>query len=179
MNKALELVAQGKMGVNGAALECGVPPTTLKDRVAPGSKMGQKPYLTEDEEKELVKFVTDCAKMGYGKKRRDMMTIVEKHMANKGREMRKGLSNGWWNHFIKQWPQLSLRKSDAFAVVREHTSSREVFESYFNLLDVLMKSGLKDKPSQIHTVIVMSLRCYFSTKPQRLFQQKGQRKFVK
>ena len=105
MNKALELVAHGKMGVNRAALECGVPPTTLKDRVAgrvtPGSKMGQKPYLTEDEEKELVKLVTDCAKMGYGKTRRDVVKIVEKHMANKGHEMHKGLSNGWWNCFIK------------------------------------------------------------------------------
>ena len=155
MNKALELVAQGKMGVNRAALECGLPATTLKDRVAgrvaPDSKMGQKPYLTEDEEKELVKFVTDCAIMGYGKTRRDVMKIVEKHMANKGREIRKGLSNGWWNCFIKRWPQLSLRKGDAFAVVREHASSREVFESHFNLLDdILMKNGLKDKPSQIY-----------------------------
>ena len=52
MNKALELVALGKMGINRAALECNVPPTTLKDRIAgrvgPGSKIGQKPYLTDN-----------------------------------------------------------------------------------------------------------------------------------
>jgi len=77
-------VAQGKVGVNRAVLECEVPPTTLKDRVtgrvAPGCKMGQKSYLTDNEEKELVKFVTDCAKMGYGKTRQDVMQIVKNHM---------------------------------------------------------------------------------------------------
>ena len=91
--------------INRAALECGVLPTTFKDKVAgkvaPSSKMDQKPYLTEDEENELEKFVTDCAKIGYGKMRQDMMKIFEKHMANKGHEMCKGMLNGWWNRFIK------------------------------------------------------------------------------
>jgi len=42
-------------------------------------------------------------------------------------------------------------EGDSFAAVREHASSREVFESYFNLLgDVLTKNMLKDKPCQIY-----------------------------
>jgi len=58
--------------------------------------------------------------------------------------MSTGLTNGWWNRFIKQWPELSLRKGDSFAVVREHASSLEVFESYLNLLDdVLTKNYAK------------------------------------
>ena len=68
MSKALDLVVESKMGINRAVLECGVPPTTLKDRitgrVAPGCRMGKKPYLTEEEEKELVSYVANCAKMG-------------------------------------------------------------------------------------------------------------------
>ena len=46
MSKALDLVVEGKMGINRVALECGVPRTTLKDciagRVAPGCRMGKK-----------------------------------------------------------------------------------------------------------------------------------------
>jgi len=61
MSKALDLVVEGKMGINRAALECGMPP--LKDRIAgrvvPGCRMGKKPYLTEEEEKELVSYVTN------------------------------------------------------------------------------------------------------------------------
>jgi len=49
------------MGVNRAALEYKVPRTTLKDRVSlrviHGCNMGPKPYLTKDEEKELVDFL--------------------------------------------------------------------------------------------------------------------------
>ena len=43
----LDAVAEGRMGVNRAALEFGVPPTTLKDRIAGrvvhGTKSGTKP----------------------------------------------------------------------------------------------------------------------------------------
>ena len=46
----MDAVAEGRMGVNRAALEFGVPPTTLKDRIAGrvvhGTKSGPKPYLT-------------------------------------------------------------------------------------------------------------------------------------
>lgn len=45
-------------------------------------KWDQKPYLDVDEEQELVKFVTNCAKMGYGKTRQDVIKIVEKYMVN-------------------------------------------------------------------------------------------------
>ena len=60
MSKALDLVVEGKMGINRAALECGVPRTTLKGRitgkVAPGCRKSKKAYLTEEEEKELVTY---------------------------------------------------------------------------------------------------------------------------
>jgi len=51
MSKALDLVAEGKMEINRAALEYGVPHTILKDRitrrVAPGCRVGKKLYLEE------------------------------------------------------------------------------------------------------------------------------------
>ena len=49
-----------------AALEHGVPRTTLKDRlsrrVIHGTNMGPKPYLTQDEESQPVKFLIHCPK---------------------------------------------------------------------------------------------------------------------
>ena len=63
-------VQSGEMGVNKAALEYGVPKTTLKDRIAGrivhGKKPGPEPYLTSDEEKELASFLIDVSKMGHG-----------------------------------------------------------------------------------------------------------------
>ena len=50
-------VASGECGVNRAALDYGVPRTTLKDRlsgrVEHGRKPGPTPYLNTVEEKEL------------------------------------------------------------------------------------------------------------------------------
>ena len=99
----------------------------------------------------MVLYVTICAKMEYGKTRQDVKKVVEDYMKSKGHKMSTGLTNRWWNLFIKRWPELSLWKGDSFAVVCEHASSCEVFESYFNLLDdVLTKNMLKDKPGQIY-----------------------------
>ena len=58
MVEAMKAVKEGQFGVNRATLEYGVPKTTLKDRlngrVIHGTNMGPTPYLTYEEEKELV-----------------------------------------------------------------------------------------------------------------------------
>ena len=54
MLQAIEAVRLGMMGTNQAARAHGVPPTTLKDRLAGRVKHGA-PYLTAEEENELVK----------------------------------------------------------------------------------------------------------------------------
>ena len=64
--QAMDTVKKGIMGANMAALEHGVPRTTLKDRlsrrVIHGTNMGPKPYLTQDEESQPVKFLIHCSK---------------------------------------------------------------------------------------------------------------------
>ena len=60
MLRAIEAVNNGEMGQNRAAMEYGVPRTTLKDRlcgrVIHGTNIGQKAYLMKNEEKDLVDF---------------------------------------------------------------------------------------------------------------------------
>ena len=107
MAKALDTVATGKMGVNGAAMEFNVPCTSLKDRVSgkvcDGCSMGPKHYLTSEEENKLVEFIIKCLKMGYGKMRQDVMKLVDSCLAKKEDLKRKStkLSNGWWVRFFK------------------------------------------------------------------------------
>ena len=87
-------------GVNRAALEHSVPRATLKDRLSGriihGSNIGPKPYLTQDEEKELAKFLINCFKMGYGKTRGEVLKIVEAVVKKKGRKHEGPISQGWW-----------------------------------------------------------------------------------
>jgi len=37
--------------------------------------MGAKPYLTHEGERELVEFLINCAKMGYGKTRKEVVNL--------------------------------------------------------------------------------------------------------
>ena len=46
--------------------------------------MGPKSYLTCDEEEELVIFIIQCCKIGYGKNRGEVLKFVEETMRKKG-----------------------------------------------------------------------------------------------
>ena len=155
MRRAYEAVTNKEMGVNRAALEFKVPRTTLKDRVSlrviHGCNMGPKPYLTQEEEKELVDFVLNCSKLGYGKTKQDVLQIVHSTLVKKGTSKADKVSHGWWIRFCKRWPQLRLRKGDSFPVVRDQMTNSTVFKDYFDLLDkTLSEYGIKDKPAQIY-----------------------------
>ena len=160
MTHAMDTIVTGTMRINHVALEYGILPTTLKDRVAGrevrGTKMGTKPYLTYQEEQEIVSFLLNYAKMGYGKTRKDVLNIVHATLVRKaeedGRQFSKDhISQGWWVKFCNRWPEIRLRKGDAFPVARDQVTAYSVFKDYFNLLDeTLTKYKLKDKPAQIY-----------------------------
>ena len=71
MIAAMEAVKSGEMRANRAALEHGVPKTTLKDRISGRLKHGKSPgpslFLTNEEENELASFLTKACKLGQGK----------------------------------------------------------------------------------------------------------------
>ena len=96
----MRAVVKGELGMNRAALQYGVSTTTLKDRMSGrimhGSKIGPKPYLSDEEEKELVEFICTCSKMGYGKMRKVVLSIVRAAVSAKRKDQPVGqISNGW------------------------------------------------------------------------------------
>ena len=80
MLEAMESVKKGMSRTAAAELH-GVPLSTLKDRfngrVVHGMKPGPRSYLSKDEEGELADFLVECARLGFGKTRRDVRCIVE------------------------------------------------------------------------------------------------------
>ena len=87
MKAAIDAVKSGG-SINHAALDHGVPCTTLKDRlsgrVVHGTKPGPQPYLNDKEERELALFLKDCAAVGYGKTQMDVMSIAQSVAEEKG-----------------------------------------------------------------------------------------------
>ena len=87
MVKAMEAVLSERMRNNNTASVFEVPPTTLKDRlsgrVKHGVNPGPIPYLSKVEEAELTSFLIQSSGIGYGKTKREVINIVNKHLKKK------------------------------------------------------------------------------------------------
>ena len=97
--------------VRHAAEQYGIPRSTLSDRITGkvkfGAHSGPERYLSSEEEKELVSFICQSARMGYAKTRTEVLAIVENFLSSKGKKVT--LSNGWWLSFKKRHPTITLR----------------------------------------------------------------------
>ena len=122
----MDAVKKGQMGANCAAAQFGVPKTTLKDRLSGKvGKSGLAPYLKRTEEKELVEFLIHMAKIGYGKTKREVITIVKRTLEKKGLDVKSFNGEGWWTGFNRRHPCLRLRTADLLAMVRSDCARHE------------------------------------------------------
>jgi len=98
MLDTIESATAGGMSGNKAAAKHGIPPSTLKDRlsrhVKHGTKPGPTPYLSQTEGKELTDHLLLAAQSGYGKIRRDVMSIVEGYVNSQNPSHTVSISNG-------------------------------------------------------------------------------------
>ena len=82
---AIDAVNKDGTGVNAAAAQFGVPPSTLRDWlsgwVVHGTHPGPAPYL---EETQLVEYLTYTSKVGYGQTRKQVMNNVKRVTQDKG-----------------------------------------------------------------------------------------------
>ena len=179
MQGALKAVTEG-MGINRAAMEYGVPRTTLKDRVAGrvqhGCKSGRSPYLTQQEEQELVDYLVICSNIGYPKKRDEVIGIVCKTLQNKkGDLVEKFNGKGWWLRFMERWPKLALRKGDALAQPRANAVTEANVHQYYSLLEkTLQENGILNCPSRVYNMDESGMP--LDHKPPKVVVPKGTKK---
>ena len=117
-----------------------------------GRNPGPCPYLDPDEEKELADFLVSSAECGYGKTRREVLTIVEVALDKKILKGNK-ISNGWWRRFIERQKSLSLRRGDGTCHLRLSAINEQTLGHYYDLLkDVLTTHDLMDHPERIYNM---------------------------
>ena len=157
MEKAMEAVMSG-VGINRAAMEHGVPRTTLKDRISGrvdhGDNPGPAPYLSKEEEKELGAFLKRSAALGYGKSRKQVMAIAEIYVKHEKRTLKAAqITQGWWRQFLTRQKDLSLRRGDNTSHIRMDAINPETIAQYFKLLkETLEQNKLMNSPQQIYNV---------------------------
>ena len=148
MDHALKAVADGK-SIRQAAEEHGVPRSTLHDRVTgkvvPGTKSGPRKHLTSLEEEEFVEFLKHCSAIGYGKTRKQAVSLVQEALDKKGTSTQVTLS--WLKSFSRRHPDLTLRVGESVSHARAMGASPENLGRYFDLLEeTLVSNGLMDEP---------------------------------
>ena len=155
MKAAIDAVKSRKCNINRAASDHGVPAATLKNRLSGRIKEncvpGPRRYMNNEEEAELGTFLKTCASIGYGKTRKEVMTIAETHAKQNGLLRKDKITQGWWRNFVSRQGDLSLRKGDNTAHVRMDAINSETMNHYFDLLEKTLKdNNLMNCPSQIY-----------------------------
>lgn len=151
MYRAYEAVKDG-LSVRRAAEQYSIPKLTLNDRITGrvkfGTHSGPQRYLTDEEERELVSFICQSARMGYAKTKKEVLAHVEEVIISKGRDIH--ISNGWWVSFKARYPYLTLRAVEKLSYARLMATDEGVIGRYFDLLErTLLDNDLMEPPTCI------------------------------
>lgn len=151
MTKAIAAVEHGD-SVRLASEKYSVPRSTLHDylsgKVQQWGKSGPKTYLNQEEEDELVCFVTRCARIGYPHTKKQVLAIVQQIIDNKGIET--VISNGWWERFCGRHPKLTLKTAIPLGHARAIATDPVVVNNYYDELERVLKSNkIFDKPGNV------------------------------
>ena len=137
------------VSIRKAAEMYGVPKSTLGDRVSGRVMEGVQSgwYLTDEEEEEVVSFITGCASIGYPKTVKEILAITQRILTARGI---KKLTYGWWESFRKIHSNLSLRTPAAMTRPRLIASNHVVLDHYFDMLEeTLASNNLLDQPCSV------------------------------
>ena len=157
LEKALNAVLYNGLKVSRAAVDYGIPRSTLDDhvkgRVIPGSRSGPATLLTPSEEAELANFLLKTAEIGYPYSRLQAIALVERILQSRGQSRARKVTHGWWSSFSRRHKELSLKVSSSLSLARAKASSAESLSKYFTTLqETLQESKLIDEPGLIYNM---------------------------
>lgn len=176
MKMAYSAVMNHELSIREASARFCIPYTTLCDRVNGrvkfGSHSGPVCYLNDNEEEEIVTFLSSAASMGFARSKKEVLCVVEAILASKGTP--RCISNGWWESFVKRHPQLCLRKAEKVSAARHSATDPVILDKYFDLLErTLEEYDLFDEPASIFNCDESGM-C-FEHKPPAVVAVRGQK----
>ena len=152
LQKAMCAVNEEGMSLRKASELYGIPRSTLHDKCTGKVDFeafpGPARYLSFEEEEEFVSFLMRCADIGYGRSRKQVLSVIQGIVESKGIDTI--VTNGWWERFSKRHPELTLRITAPLSRARTLASDRASIEAYFDLLEeTLNEIGIFDKAAAI------------------------------
>ena len=102
---------------------------------------GPPTVLTASEESRLVEYCLGMVKIGYGKTKEEITSIVQRIIQEEGREtqFREGRpGKKWWGGFLRRHPEVSFRKPEALGKERAVLTEEKV-DRWFSDLEVYLE----------------------------------------
>lgn len=149
MKAAIDKVLSKKLGYRKAALEHGIPQTTLEryvkkikrgEEIIVGLPLGpRKSVFSQKEEQELAEYIKHMEERLFGLTTLDLRRLAyqlavrnnKKHNFSNEKEM-AGVD--WLNGFLKRNPELSIRKPEATSAARAMGFNRVAVGNFYQLL---------------------------------------------
>ena len=118
------------------ALEYEVSRKSLSDRfhgnLSAEASPGKKPYLTNEEEGILTRFLIDIAGIGFGHTKQSLKLLVQSLF---GKEL-ESLTDGWVNYFFHKHPEVAIRRAEALDRLRAREMKNDSIQYYFDQLKI-------------------------------------------
>ncbi|XP_052211862.1 uncharacterized protein LOC127830955 [Dreissena polymorpha] len=159
LHNAYLKVKDSGLPVRTVAKQYGVPHTTLWDRVKgvidpECLKPGPAPLFSQEEEVKLVDHVKTMAALGYGYTISEVVASATNYAVFLGKRPNdKPLSVKWFKGFQQRWPELRVVRPRALSNYRaKATSEANVHEYFNNLMSVVEKHDLHNKPECVYNI---------------------------
>lgn len=149
LDAALEDIRNG-MSKKAAAKKHGVPRSTLQFRLSSKftkKELGPPPILTNEEEDILEKWVHDCCRKGFPRRKEDLQLSVQEFLnqnerPNPFKENLPGI--GWYQAFLRRHPNISLRTPEGVTAASSCVSENDIKNWFINIEEVLKEENALD-----------------------------------
>ena len=168
---ACHAVQTQKMAIRKAARIFCVPESTIRrtmerlkrdDYISMDTlpKYGSGTLLKEEEEKNLVDYLTQMNAIGYDYHIRQINRMATDYAVVLGKQSPSDriLTTHWFHSFNARWPEVRICKKPKIADVREKSTSQDVLGPYYSKLkEVIEMCALTERPDSIYIVDEITL----------------------
>ena len=140
--------SENPVSIQSTARRFGLPESTLRRVLQNGipTHSGPITVLTAEEEEELVGYCLNMQQLGFGLTKSSVNYAVLQMVKGRGHPFsEKGPAQAWWTRFMKDHPELSFRKPQAFTAARAQKGNPIIINDHYNKLQrIVIEHSLKE-----------------------------------
>lgn len=185
LRRAVQAVVDGELSMNKSSITYSIPRRTLREHVSKNkttkSKLGRKPVLSQDEEKDLVNRIRRLSNVGYPLTPKSVRLCVYRYCKTNRKKTpfsKKYEIAGryWFKGFMERNQEISIRKCQNLNPARAMKLNPFIVNDHFGKLrEVMLHLGVVDKPQKIYNMDEKGCRLCLH-KQQRVLAQTGARR---